>query len=309
MSRWLFACLAFSTLACGQRSLSSGEGFVDVPGGKVWYKIAGSGSRTPLLIVHGGPGGGSCAVADLARRLSDERPIIIYDQLGGGRSEHPSDPSLWKIGRFVDELAAVRNALGLKRVHLLGHSWGGAVVAEYLLTAHPEGVESVTFSGPLLSTPRWIADANTLVAQLPEEVRQTIVENERRGTTNSPEYKKATEVFYSRFLFHRQPAPQFPACPLNQTVYEQMWGPSEFYATGNLRDFDRVDRLSEISVPVLFVVGRFDEVTVATASDFQGRIAGAKLQVIENAGHVSYVDEPRTYARTIRRFLRSNRRN
>jgi len=140
----------------------SEEGFVDVPGGRAWYRIIGAGSRPPLLLVHGGPGAGSCYFSNLSH-LSDERPVIVYDQLGSGRSDRPSDPSLWHLDRFVQELAAIRKALKLERIHLLGHSWGAAVVAEHLLTGKPGGIQSVIFAGPLLSTPRWIADANVLL--------------------------------------------------------------------------------------------------------------------------------------------------
>src|SRR5690349_20727561 len=100
------------------------EGFVDVPGGKVFYKTVGSGDRTPLLLLHGGPGGRSCGFAVLSELASDRR-VIRYDQLGSGQSERPTDLKLWRTERFVDELDALRNALGLREVHILGHSWGG----------------------------------------------------------------------------------------------------------------------------------------------------------------------------------------
>jgi proline iminopeptidase len=204
---------------------------------------------------------------------------------------------------FVEELAAVRKTLKLDRIHLLGHSWGAALVAEYLLTSKPAGIESVIFAGPLLSTSRWIADANMLLTELPEAVQQVIAKHEQQGTTNSPEYQEATEVFYSRFLYRHQPAPTFPECPINQAVYEQMWGPTEFHATGNLREFDRVNRLSEVRAPVLFIVGRFDEARVQTVSDFQQLITGSKLHVVEDAGHMAMVDEPERYAQALRSFL------
>jgi proline iminopeptidase len=296
--------LAIFTIACGQHVTGPREGFVDVPGGRAWYRIVGSGPGTPLLLVHGGPGAGSCYFSGLAQQLSDERPVVLYDQLGSGRSDRPSDRSLWRIERFVDELAAIRRTLRLDRVHLLGHSWGAALVAEYLLNSHASGIESVIFAGPLLSTPRWIADANVLLAELPETVQQIVAQHERQGTTSSPEYQKASQVFYSRFLYHHQPAPKFPDCPFNQAVYEQMWGPSEFHATGNLKEFDRVNRLSEIHGPVLFIVGRFDEARVVTVSEFQHMIPGSKLAVVEDAGHMAMVDEPESYTQAIRSFLR-----
>ena len=114
-SRWLRSLVAallvgaWSLAACTRSDLKPGEGFADIPGGKVWYRIYGSGDRTPLLMLHGGPGGRSCAFSVLAE-LAVDRPLVIYDQLGSGRSERPSDTTLWRIDRFVDELAALREA-------------------------------------------------------------------------------------------------------------------------------------------------------------------------------------------------------
>ena len=173
-----FVLLLVSALGAFQLS----EGFIEVPGGKVWYRVVGEGEQTPLLILHGGPGGRSCSFSGLGA-LGDERPVVFYDQLGGGRSERPEDDSLWRIERFVTELATVRSALDLDRVHILGHSWGSMLAAEYLLTEQPAGVASVIFSGPLLSTPRWIADTNRLRTTLPDYVQRVLAQHEEAGTT------------------------------------------------------------------------------------------------------------------------------
>ena len=108
------------------------EGFVPVTGGPVWYRLFGRGEKTPLLIIHGGPGGRSCTFEPLAEILSRDRPVILYDQLGTGRFGRPTDRGLWTVDRAVKELGEVRAALGLERVHLYGHSWGSglAVIEE-----------------------------------------------------------------------------------------------------------------------------------------------------------------------------------
>ena len=176
-----------------------GEGYVDVAGGKVWYEIVGSGTATPLLLLHGGPGAPSYYLAPL-RQLADERPIIFYDQLGCGRSDRPKEASLWQLGRFVEELGQVRSALGLKKVHILGHSWGSTLVVEYLLTQQVTGVESLILSGPALSTPRWLEDTTRLVESLPAEVQATLKRHEGDGTTDSEEYEQATQEFNRRYF-------------------------------------------------------------------------------------------------------------
>src|SRR5207302_3307616 len=114
------------------------EGFVDVPGGRVWYVVHGEGGGLPVLCLHGGPGLPHGYISSLAD-LADERPVVFYDQLGCGRSERPDDPSLWTVERSVDELAAVRSALGLERLHLFGSSWGGMLAMSYMLDARPQG--------------------------------------------------------------------------------------------------------------------------------------------------------------------------
>jgi proline iminopeptidase len=306
-------CVALSAIivaflvgtGCAREGLSAGEGFADVPGGKVWYRVYGSGDRTPLLMLHGGPGGRSCAFSVLAD-LATDRPLVIYDQLGSGRSERPTDISLWRTERFVDELAALRKALGLRRMHLLGHSWGGTLATEYLLTKKPSGVESVILSSPLISTPRWIADAKRLRGTLPPPVQDQLAKCETVATVNDTACQAATDVFYERFVRGAKSLPPVPDCEgvtSNDVIYQQMWGAAEFTATGSLRDYDRSDRLGELRMPVLFIAGRNDEAAPETLADFQRRIPGARMSILEHSAHSSYRTETAEYLRIVREFL------
>jgi proline-specific peptidase len=286
------------------------EGFVNVPGGPVWYRILGEGSGkekgAPILAVHGGPGGTSCGFLDLAP-LAEGRKLIVFDQLGSGRSGRPSDRKLWNVARFVEELHTVRQKLGLKQVHLLGHSWGGALVAEYLLRKGTKGVKSVILASPLLSTPDWIEDANELRQQLPPEVQATLKKHEAAGTTNSPEYRAAEQEFNKRFLSRRPGRGANPDCAgsaFNPVIYEQMWGPSEFHATGTLKSFDLKSELPKLKLPVLLVVGEFDEARPATAARYQKLIPNSRLEVIPNAAHALWWDNREATLRVLNDFLK-----
>jgi proline-specific peptidase len=285
-------------------TVPSTEGMIDVPGGRVWYRKLGSGPGTPLLALHGGPGGTACRFEVLAP-LARERPVIFYDQLGSGRSDHPTDTSLWRVDRFVAELSAVRQALGLTRVHLLGHSWGGALAAEYMAAAKPEGVASVIFSSPLIDTPRWIADADSLRAQLPAEIRRVLDEEERKGTLDSPAYTAATDSFYARHV-HRLPVADEPRCAgvaSNDTIYRQMWGPTEFLSTGSLRTWTRAAELKQITQPTLFVAGEFDEARPSTLEEFRTTMRDAQMVVIPGAAHAAMREKPVEYVDAVRAFL------
>ena len=69
--------------------------------------------------------------------------------------------------------------------------------------------------------------------------------------------------------------------PWNQVIYEHMWGPTEFLATGNLIDFDLSDRLYKIDIPVLFITGEYDEARPETVSKFQKMIIVHKCRNID----------------------------
>jgi proline iminopeptidase len=280
------------------------EGFLNVPGGPVWYQVMGSGTGTPILTVHGGPGGASCSFAAL-EPLARARKVVLYDQLGSGRSGRPTDRSLWRVDRFVEELDLVRKQLGLKRVHLLGHSWGASLAAQYVLAKGMDGIESLILAGPLLSTADWIRDADELRKQLPAGVQEALRRHEAAGTTDSEEYRDAEQEFNRRFLSRGNPAAN-PLCAGstgNRVIYEQMWGPSEFHATGTLRTFDVTRRLHELKVPVLIVVGEFDEARPETASRYRQQIPGARLKVIPNSGHAIFDDQPAATLNALGSFL------
>jgi len=283
---------------------SERSGFVQVPGGPVWYEIMGGGEGVPLLALHGGPGGTSCGLQILAP-LGDERPVIRYDQLGSGRSGRPNDPTLWNPDRFVEALDDLRQTLGLKEMHLIGHSWGGTLAAYYVLQKGGDGIKSLTLSSPLISTPKWIEDANLLRAQLPAATQEALDQHEKAGTTENEEYIAATEVFYNRHLSRGEAVESYrcPDAPWNPTIYNQMWGPTEFYAPGSLRDFDLTPRLSSIRVPTLFITGEFDEARPETVAQFAKAVPGARFEIIPDVGHASASRKPDLYRQILRDFI------
>jgi proline iminopeptidase len=297
--------LLFLSLAASGRPPEPGQGFIAVPGGPVWYRVVGSGDGLPLLVLHGGPGGTSCGFS-LLDKLGDERPVIRYDQLGTGRSGRPDDMSLWQADRFIEALHVIRRELGLQRFHLLGHSWGGSLAAAYVIEKGTDGIASLILSSPLLSTPRWVEDANYLRSQLPADVQEVLTRHEKAGTTDSEEYREASAEFYALHVSRGEPQEPMDECedaPWNPVIYNYMWGPTEFHATGNLRDFDLTARLHEIDVPVLFITGEFDEARPMTVASFQAMIPGAQMIVIKGVAHASLSRAPETYRRALEKFL------
>jgi proline iminopeptidase len=281
------------------------EGFVPVEGGRVWYEIVGSGDAIPLLALHGGPGYPHDYLEPL-EGLSSDRPVIFYDQLGCGKSDRPTDPSLWKAERFVHEVAQVRAALGLNEMHLLGQSWGGMLATDYVLSG-AEGIHSLVLASAPLSIPRWVEDMSRLRKELPAEVQSVYERHEAAGFTGCLEYQAAMLHFYKRHVCRMQPWPdclERAEAGVGVPVYSAMWGPSEFFVTGNLLDYDRSARLGEITIPTLFTCGRFDEATPESTTFFQGLVPGSELAIFESSAHLAHVEESPAYLQRVGDFLR-----
>ncbi|MEH7250709.1 proline iminopeptidase-family hydrolase [Neobacillus niacini] len=283
------------------------EGYIEVTGGRVWYQLFNKNSaNTPVIILHGGPGSSSYSLEGL-QALQADRPVILYDQLGCGRSDRPNDQSLWQLDRFVEELALVREALKLDEVHILGHSWGTTLAAAYYLTK-PSGVKSVIFSSPCLSAPRWEQDQIENLKTLPKEIQETIKRCEETGTTDSEEFKAAIHEFNKRFVCRVESDPEWikkGSCYRNPEIYNIMWGPSEFSVKGNLKSFDCTSRLNEISCPTLFTCGRYDEATPASTEYFSTLVASGKIHIFENSAHMPYFEEKEEYLQVMGNFLKT----
>jgi proline iminopeptidase len=284
--------------------LKAREGYVTVKGGKIWYRILGEGKQTPILMLHGGPGGTSKSFYQFAS-LGDDRPVIIFDQLGSGRSGYHTDTSLLKVENFVEHVEALKTSLGLKTFYLHGHSWGTALALEYYLK-YPKGIKAIIFNSPYFSTPLWKADADTLISTLPDSIQLAIKAGEKNHDYESPAYKNANEVFNKNFgVRNTRLTSELDTSTAkgNTFIYNYMWGPTEFTATGTLINYNRVQSLKAIAIPTLFITGEFDEARPATVKYFQSLVRNSDFVMIEGAGHGTMHDNRSQNISAIKNFL------
>jgi proline iminopeptidase len=296
--------LLVSLLNCSfKKTLENREGSLQVKGGKVWYKIAGDGDNTPILVLHGGPGVPSYYLNPLME-LGKDRKIIFYDQLGCGRSERITDTNFMNISYFVEELHEVVTQLGLKEFILLGQSWGCMLGIDYYLK-YPQGIQKLIFCSPNFSTELWLQDADILISTLPDTIQKAIRENESKGTYDNPEYQNAMMFFYEHFVGRKLPWSEDVMQSMSEIgpSYQYMWGPSEFTVTGELKTYDRLEQLKNIKVPTLLMAGEFDEVTENTLMKYKNLIPGAQSVVIKGAAHMTMQDNPKENNAAISSFL------
>ena len=308
MKNILFTWLTLALVACSLHAQEwdyTRQGMVEVEGGKVWYGIMGEGNKTPLLCLHGGPGGTGYGFLYFYE-IAQDRPVIMFDQLGGGRSTLHQDTTLMKVDQFVEQVEAVRQALDLEEFYLLGHSWGTALALEYY-DKYPDAVKAIIFNSPYFSTPIWAADADTLVMALPDSIQEDIRQAEEDSVFNTPAYAAANDYFirrHGRRMAYR-PLPFKAKLPSSSTfVYNYMWGPSEFTATGTLRDYDNHQALKRVRVPALFTTGEFDEARPTTIERLSRLTPDSRFVVIAGAGHATMNDNLPAIVQAMRTFLK-----
>jgi len=287
-------------------SLDSVEHHIEVPGGRVWAKVTNPGSPgTPLIALHGGPGFPSYYLEPL-NALAAQRPVVLYDQLGCGRSDRPDDPSLWRIERFALELDSVLAALGYSRYHVYGHSWG-TMLATHFVTRHGSArVRSIIMSSPGLQIDWWERDCNALIDTLSESARSAIRAANASGDFSGADYEAATAEFYGRYVCkHGMSTPEFQEtiAGAGLAVYHKIQGPNEFTVAGDMKGWDFTDDLPRLAVPVLYLTGAEDEARPDTVARFATLTPDSRMVVIRDAAHLTTLDNPKASNAAIAAFL------
>lgn len=281
------------------------DGMIAVPGGNVWFERVGGGAGLPLLVVHGGPGLPHTYLRSL-ERLADEREVIFWDQLGCGNSERPANRELWTMQRSVAELDAVVKGLGLNGFHLFGNSWGGMLAQQYALDV-PSGAVSLIISNSIASIPQFSQMVARLKTELDPATQSAIDRHEAAGTTHAAEYQDAIRTWNETYLCRVRPWPAElleAFAHMGTDIFETMFGPSDFRIVGTVRDWDVFDRLAEIALPTLILAGRFDECRPEHMWAMHQRIAGSRFELFESTAHMPFIEEPDTFDRVMRDFLR-----
>ena len=289
---------------------------VPVQGGSIYVRVNGDlGSRrAPLLLVHGGPGAALWQLFP-SLPLAKDRAIILYDQLDSGRSDAPGDPANWTVDRFVSEIAAIRTALGVERLHILGHSWGGIVANRYAAT-QPAGLKSLILQGTPLSAKRAIEGLRQLAAQLPPEEAAVMAERQRGGLSgiDPAAYQKAVGMMMRRHIARTSlrdvALPYMAPTPEDrgEAVGDALIGKDLFGAgfEGVLAGFDDEALLSRISVPTLLLRGEFDIVTADATKALVPMLKDGTFAEIGGAGHMAQFDRPDAWRDIVTAFITRN---
>lgn len=279
--------------------------FADVPGGRVAVYDTG-GSGVALLLVAGGPGW-SCQslFAGHARLAERGRRVVAWDPLGCGQSDNPTDTALWTLERYSDEVEAVREALALGDVHLLGQDWGAMVAVEAALKK-PSGIKSLVLLTAIGDVDVHLAEAERLRGDLAPETVAMMKRREADGTTDHADYDAAMMEIFARHVCRLDPWPEpfrRSVESLNKPLYDHLQGPNEFRFTGAIAGWSCLDRIGGLAMPACVMAGRHGWCTPHEATLLADALPNAQLAVFEESGHIPYFEEPDAYDAVLSGFL------
>jgi proline iminopeptidase len=292
---------------------------VDTPAGRyrVWVKRTGNNPDLRVLLLHGGPG----ATHEYLLACDSYLPAAgveyyYYDQLGSGLSDKPDEPSLWDLGRYVNEVEQVRRALGLDSGNfvLYGHSWGGILAIEYAL-AHQQHLRALVISNMMSSVPAYNAYAEqVLMPRMDQAALAEIKSLEASGQIEDPRYMELlTEQHYIHHVL-RMPAADWPDpvqrafAHINPAIYVSMQGPSELgiSADAKLAHWDRSGDLAGITVPALVIGARHDTMDPAHMEMMASRLPSGRYLYCPDGSHLALYDDQETYFAGLADFLHSS---
>ncbi len=289
---------------------TAGIRMVAVVGGKykVWTKKVGSG-KVKVLLLHGGPG----FTHDYLEAMESFLPeagieMYYYDQLGVGNSDIPDDPSLWNLARYTEEVEEVRRGLGLDNFVLFGHSWGGILAMEYALK-YQQHLRGLVISDMTAGIQAYLKRTASIKEQLPPAILARLNSLEVKQDYDNPGYDKIMmENLYPKMICRIQPWPEPVTRSFrlaNLKIYNQMQGKSEFLVTGNLKDWERWDRLHEIKVRALTIGARYDEMDPEDMKKMATLMPNATSAICPNGSHMCLWDDQEVYFQHLLGFLRT----
>jgi len=290
------------------------EGFVDAGGVMIYYKTLGMGD--PLVCLHGGPGASHDYMLPYLLPLARTNKLVFIDERGSGRSSGLEDATGYTVENMVEDVEAVRTALNLGKINLLGHSYGGVLAEAYALK-YQQNLSHLILCSTFHSTKMLNDVFQKMLASMSPALRGRIEKMEKEGLYgHGKDYEKnrytneymqaAWGEGYFPYLYRKRPDPNYDPgfAGTSWALYREMWGShGEFVIDGNLVSVEYSDRLGTITVPTLITVGDHDECDPSISQDMQSKIPGSKLVILPESGHMTFVDQPALFIQSVDDFV------
>lgn len=307
----ILLCILVGTAAAQQNTVTHPTGaYVQVNGAKLWYESEGRGE--PLVLVAGGPGAAHY-FHPFFSVLADTYRVICFDSFGRGKSDRAKSVTEYSFDRDVEDLEGLRRSLGLGKIVLLGHSYGGMVAQAYALK-YPNAIAKLILADTFYDGEMWQVGNNDhtnseIQSQFPE-IWEKVQQLRAMGLHSGAEqHQKAYDIPAGLMYFHDASISEnLPKdfLQINSDVYYQIAGEdADFFLGGDLMRLDFRTRLKELRMPILIIAGRYDRVAAPRfALDFRKYAPQTEFVMFERSGHMPFVEESQLFFDRMRKFLK-----
>lgn len=287
------------------------EGRMAFKGFETYYRITNpEGKKAPLLLLHGGPGSTHNYFEGFDKLAEElDRPIVMYDQIGCGESATPGHTELYNAEVWMDELEAIREHLGLEKIHLLGQSWGGMLAISYMMERDPKGVLSLILASTLHSAALWREEQwRRIYRFMTKKERAIFNQAEASDKYDDPDYLKALDRFMALYCGPtvNEKSPEYLKREKKNAgeVYTTAWGANEFGPTGTLARYDYRGQLEKITVPALVTSGQMDLCSPYIAKSMADELPNARWELFRDSRHMAFIEEEGRYFRLMADWLK-----
>jgi proline iminopeptidase len=286
--------------------------YININGAKLWVVTVGEGD--PIIFIAGGPGGVHVGLRSFDPLALNHHQLIYFDAFGRGKSDTAKNVSEYTLARDIEDIEALRKALKLEKITVLGHSYGGVVAQGYAIK-YPAHLSHLILADTFHSFVMWQENDDSSNREIKNgypEVWDELMKARDQGAISSDPihqeiYGKVPYGFlyaYNPDKFTKRGSKPYPN-PNNTKLYYQMVGKDgDFIVGSDIGTFDYRKQLKDLRMPVLIVTGRYDRVAVPwMAVKFKEYCPQAQFVMFEKSGHNPQVEEPEKEFKIINDFL------
>jgi proline iminopeptidase len=267
------------------------EGVTTTTGVPLYWARYGHAGAPRLLVLHGGPGADHCYLLPQMLKLGERHDLLFYDQRGGGRSKSDARvPVTWRT--HVDDLAATIDEFSLDPVSIVGYSWGAMLALLYVIEARKNAALrsphrlALISPAPLTREYRQQFEAEFSRRQQAPEIqrrREELAASDLRETDPEAYTQRAFELGVAGYFFDPRNARNLTPFRVVGRVQQSVWE--------SLGNFDLTGQLEGVRIPTIIVHGRDDPIPTASTLE-AARALGTKPVLLDECGHVPYVEQP-----------------
>lgn len=288
--------------------------FITINGYKINIEVKGNGD--PIFFLPGGPGNSHDYMQGAFGHYYKTNTVVFFDFLGRGKSDNAKNKNEYSVENDTDLIEAIRKHLGLKKIAIVGHSYGTVPAQNYAIK-YPNNVSKMVLISGFHSGQMWQANCDSYnhyaKTHFPELWQKVDSLRALGYVSSDKDFIKVYSSFPTKYIYYHNTKikghyPKEKYRNWNNDVYTQIIGrDGDFEVSGSMIDTDFRTQLKNINVPTLIIAGRYDGVSTPEFNlQYKTFMPRAKFVMFENSAHNPYLEEPDLFYKLFENFMEIN---